>query len=96
MTFDIYKTSEDTLYDVKNQPCEGSYKTVKERTIRWLIQDENSKAIYQEIPRKVNRWSIDINTIEELIALMKEVGSLIIYKDNHHSYSIEIYDDYRE
>lgn len=43
---------------------------------------------------------IEINTLEELLALMKEENEpIIIFNDSdndHPDYRIEVYDDYRE
>ena len=39
----------------------------------------------------INRWEIDIKSLQDLYALINEVGRIIIDDD-----SIEIYDDYRE
>lgn len=43
---------------------------------------------------------IEINTLEELLALMKEEDEpIIIFNDgdnDHPDYEIEVYDDYRE
>lgn len=40
-------------------------------------------------------YTIEINSLEELIALKEEVGDIII-ADNDDNQVIEIYDDYRE
>lgn len=48
----------------------------------------------------MNVWTIEINSIEELIALSRKYGKIIItdyYLDTNDDYpTIEIYDDYRE
>ena len=38
------------------------------------------------------RWEVEINTLEELLDLLKEAGYELIISDGY----IEIYDDYRE
>ena len=48
----------------------------------------------------MNVWTIEINSIEELIALSRKYGEIIIaghYLDINDMYpTLEIYDDYRE
>lgn len=46
----------------------------------------------------INVWTIEINTLEELIALKDEVGERLILTTDYNSglIGLEIYDDYRE
>ena len=48
----------------------------------------------------MNVWTIEINSIEELIALSRKYGKIIItdyyLNDNDEYLTLEIYDDYRE
>lgn len=44
---------------------------------------------------EIEGFLIEINTLEELVAFIDEVGEIIISKDNPLP-EIEIYDDYRE
>lgn len=60
------------------KPCEEAY-------ILQGVHDPN--AWYQ-------KWSIDINTLEDLIAFSKKYGDLVIITNGEKS--IEIYDTYRE
>lgn len=63
------------------------------RTSDW--QGENKpckKAQFKGVGKfKYNIYTIEINSLEELQALINEVGKIVIDKD-----TIEIYDDYRE
>ena len=47
---------------------------------------------------KTNIWTIEINTLEELINFVKKYGTIIIDDSGEKSvpFEIEIYDDYRE
>jgi hypothetical protein len=47
---------------------------------------------YAKLNPKFRIWFIEINTLEELMNLQKEVNSNLIINDG----TIEIYDDYRE
>lgn len=56
---------------------------------------ENTKKIVEIDPvghRELVRWEVEINTLEELLDLLKEAGYELIISDGY----IEIYDDYRE
>ncbi len=46
----------------------------------------------------VEKWSIEINTLEELMAIVKEHGDIIIKQNGMNTVTpeIEIYDGYRE
>lgn len=45
--------------------------------------------------RLVERWAIEINTLEELLQLIDKEGTSIIFKSSKYR-EIEIYDGYRE
>lgn len=68
------------------QPCEEAYKDKFIKTDFWGKVSE------------VETWFIDINSIEELIALEDKYGELVICHCmyNKEVIKIEIYDDYRE
>ena len=56
---------------------------------------ENAKKIVEIDPvghRELVRWEVEINTLEELLDLLKEAGYELIISDDY----IEIYDAYRE
>jgi hypothetical protein len=84
MRFEIYKTSDNTDANTKApQPCMG--------------------AVYEPYPTvnwpKGHRWFIDIETIQDIENLRKEVGTELVITDSIWAYplpAIEIYDDYRE
>ena len=50
---------------------------------------------YIQREHEIEGFLIEINTLEELVAFIDEVGEIIISKDNPMP-EIEIYDDYRE
>ncbi len=53
--------------------------------------------IKRRMPKDETVWTIELNSLEELISLEKEVGKLVISHDAYiNMHSIEIYDTYRE
>lgn len=49
--------------------------------------------------RSKNHWSVEVNTLEELMRMVKRKGSIIVHSpsgDKDGLPSLEIYDDYRE
>ena len=74
------------------QPCKGSSLEIREerKTIR-EVQNERGGLIPIEEIRQRPAWSIEIDTIEDLMQLINEVGSVILDRK-----SITIYDDYVE
>lgn len=103
MTFKVSRTSQ-WRFDKKRPPCKNAVHTVEEYEFRQRIFDENGKRIWQSSPRTRDIWTIEINTLEDLMALKKEVNEakwqvgLIIFDgdDENGMPEIEIYDDYRE
>lgn len=87
MKFLINRTSSYGNKEIK--PCEeaikGKYITKKELT-------------GSETDQETVGWFITVNSLEELLALNKKHGALIIniYNYNHSIMEIEIYDDCRE
>lgn len=63
------------------------------RTSDWFRKNKPcEKAEFQGIDEYANnKYTIEINTLEDLQELIKEVGDIIIGESE-----IEIYDDYRE
>jgi len=52
------------------------------------------RAILAEVDKHgYHNWEVNINTLEELLELQKEVGDMILFQ---HDNSITIYDDYVE
>lgn len=70
--------------DIK-KPCKEAYKGTREIEFRGNVIIDDC-------------WYIDINSLEELLKLIKKYGDLIIQKedDNNKNFLIMIYDDYIE
>lgn len=81
MIFRINRTS-DYLHKEPPKPCKNAVK-VTEGIRPWRFSNELQEVVHYEI---------EINTLEELINLYKEVGEELIITDE----TIEIYDGYRE
>lgn len=84
MTFEIRRASDYSYHGVK--PCDKSYAIEATRT---NIFDETVK---------YNKYLIDINTLDDLMDVIKRDGSIIIYPAHTDADmpSIVIYDDYVE
>ena len=67
----------------EEKPCKKAYKETQPFEI--FRGDELVRVDYRDV------WCIDINTLEELLELIEEVGRIII-----NGSSIEIYDTWRE
>ena len=81
MLFEIYRTSDRGLFE-QPKPCKNAIK----RTYRvkpWDFLDTMEEGV---------DWLIEINTLDELLDLRKEVGEELIIGDG----TIEIYDTRRE
>lgn len=76
MIFRITKTS-SYLHTDQPKPCKNAKKIVEIDPVGHF---------------KNVRWDVEINTLEELLDLLKEAGHELIISDGY----IEIYDDYRE
>ena len=96
MIFEVERTSQ-WIFDENKPPCNGAF--VEEFEITVLRQDGPAAK------KKMKRWFIELNTLEDLLAFKEEiVGELIItysnweevIKDFTVKYQIEIYDTYRE
>lgn len=100
MTFKVSRTSQ-WHFEKDKPPCKNASATVEEYEFKVRVFDETGKRIWQSNIRKKDIWTIEINTLEELMELKKEVNEdggevgLIIF-DDEETPSIEIYDDYRE
>ena len=102
MTFKVSRTS-DCGFNKNDPPCKNAVATVEEYEFRRCIFDKNGKQIWQSTPCTRDIWTIEINTLEELMELKKEVdeeadykNGLIIFTSKDKMPEIEIYDDYRE
>jgi len=61
-------------------------------------EDKEKKMIVAERPSIGKVWSVEINSLEELLAFYKKYGALVITEGDNLEIpmEIEIYDDYRE
>lgn len=74
--------------NLENKPCKNACLKKKLVEVHRLIPDENDKAMIMVTTKEEFYWTIDIETVEELFDLIKEVGhDLIIGEDG-----ITIYD----
>ena len=78
MKFKIEKTS--LMFKRDEKPTERAFKEA-------LSNFNNNNVLFEE-----DEWYIEVNSLEELIALVREEGYPIIIGLN----KLEIYDDYRE
>ena len=76
----------DRTSTINKKPIEGAYIKKLERV------DQKGN------PFTIERWCVEINSLEELIELSKHEGAVIINTrgDSPFSPYLEIYDDYRE
>jgi len=85
MEFRIGRTS----HNGNQAPCEEAYE-------REVVEEDSIFGAWRMSTKQiVVRWFIDINTPEELVALEKKYGEIIISSCNAGP-TLEIYDDYRE
>lgn len=69
-----------------------------ERTSDWYGANKpcSNALLYKKVDEELgepNRWCVEIETLDDLNDLIREVNVPIIMKKGH---SIELYDDYRE
>lgn len=86
MKFIIYKTS--TYFNAvgSKKPCENC----KLETVIYHYDGGRSQV-------EEKQYTIDVANIENLVALTKNLGDIIIRNDAYYDYPVlEIYDDYRE
>lgn len=89
-------------FEIKRTSCWNSKKPY-EKAIPEIITKE-AKKLYEQSGIEITNttqeviWTIEINSLEDLIKLSKETGKdLVVGKCwNRDGYYIEIYDDYRE
>lgn len=90
-----------------NPPCEGAEIYEYDVIVRKPIRDENGRRIWMETQMKTQCWTIEINSLEDLMKLKDSIAvkcddsmfeGLIILQSNHCTGlpQIEIYDTYRE
>ena len=68
---------------------------------RWKSEGTNHRLVNNRIARDmgfISVWTIEINTLEELMAFRAKYGDIIVKQsdENPEYTTIEIYDDYRE
>lgn len=91
MTFKIERTSDPILNPGK--PCDRAYsKRVVSYQKTDRVRDVDGRFINQATLVYKNQWFIEIESLQDLLDLVKEVGNDLIIGEN----SIEIYDGYRE
>ena len=76
----------------------SNMKFIVSRTSTWHSDIAPCKEAKQEMFEDGPDWTIEINTLEELIAFRKKYGELVLTFSRipEIDYEIEIYDDYRE
>lgn len=73
----IYRIERTSDWFGENKPCANA-----------LLYKKGNKELGEP-----NRWCVEIETLNELNDLIREVNTSIVMKKGH---AIEIYDDYRE
>ena len=95
MRFKIYRTNEECKSDAPS-PCKNAIKVYKEfEEVRYRTNEKGELIRY--VTGKTitsSRWEIELNTLEDFIALQEEVEKPLIFFGEVDG--IEIYDDYRE
>lgn len=84
-----YEICRASYNDAKAQPCKNAKHGLKKVTYYASMADMKNNV---ESEKFVGTWYIDINSIEDLNALIDEVGDIIIYPGN----KITIYDEFIE
>ena len=93
MIFEVDRVSQwnHWCFDENKPPCDGAF--AKEFEITKTTHNRPA------VKKKIKRWFIELNTLEDLLAFKEEnVGELIITYSNLETveYRIEIYDIPRE
>lgn len=91
MVFSISRTSQYN-FDKNKPPCKNATIKQKLEDRTTYVDDENGVRIREHTEVAVNYWAIEINTLDELMNLIREVKEEIIVSDG----DIEIYDSCRE
>ena len=96
MIFEVERTSQ-WMFDENKPPCDGAF----------VEEFEITKTMWNgpAAKKKMKRWFIELNTLEDLLAFKEEIDEELIIthssweeviKDFTVKYQIEIYDTYRE
>lgn len=95
MKFRITRTS--VWGDYKDRPvCEGATWNEVTEYRKQRILDENGNIIIRETPLIRGFWTIEINSIEDLVKLSKKLDEDLVLIPGENLNEIEIYDTYRE
>ena len=88
------RTCPDKEFDAKGL---GGKKTWRDEGLNHRTVSCEDAKIARDFPSE--EWVIEVNTLEELLALTKEHGEIIVWPEGHAAKgmaSVEIYDTYRE
>lgn len=101
MTFEVTRTS-FWKFDKNRPPCKGAVAEIKRIQLRKRVYDEGYKWVDAGF-RDEPIWTIKIDTVEDLLNLLKEVqeedhsNELIVSSTEEGCLpELEIYDSYRE
>lgn len=92
----------DHVKMLEDYPCLKDYgfEPIKVRRVCYeRFMDENGRPIKQEKSHTVDRMMVSVNSLEQLLELVRAVQEPIIISpldEKHASFNIEIYDGYRE
>lgn len=82
MRFKIIRLSSNRYYN-SPPPC-------KEAFLVSSVDDDPFREVWEE-PKLINEYAVDVNSLDELMALIKKYGKMVVHEDE-----LEIYDDWRE
>ena len=100
MIFEVMRTT-DWCFNEHSKPCKNArIHTYKKEIEERIYSDKREEIIKQIRLKEYKTWVVDINTLEELLALMDEVRvEIVIGRPNKVTNTdgyIEIYDSFRE
>ena len=99
MIFEVMRTT-DLGFNEHSKPCKNARIHTYKKEIKERIYSGKLGIVEQTRLKEYNTWVVDINTLEELLALMDEVKVEIIIgrsdKVTNIDGYIEIYDSLRE
>ena len=100
MIFEVMRTT-DWCFNEHSKPCKNArIHTYKKEIEERIYSGKREEIIEQTRLKEYKTWVVDINTLEELLALMDEVRvEIVIGRPNKVTNTdgyIEIYDGFRE
>ena len=99
MMFEVMRTT-DWCFNEHSKPCKNARIHTYKKESEELIYSGKLGIVEQTRLKEYNTWVVDINTLEELLALMDEVRvEIVIGRSNkvtNTDWYIEIYDGFRE